>query len=713
MVQLSLSTLFYYIARLVGVMVAGSFDFGLLVMAPNYLWSKMQTAREDNDTSSRLLVYGQPGFTPYGTNEIIDGNDAKFGSLVKVYRSQKLGCRSKLYIERANKPQQDSRLAVQQHVNWGFTATYDLPCEANSLCKNTDSSVCMTRAKGVVETAPEAAPFHYLALSHCWGKERIFTLTDDNVSELKVAIPFDKLPTNFKDAIKITANLGYEYIWIDSLCILQGNKYDWAKESAQMGRIYANAVCTISATASDSAGGGCFFDRDQLNGDCIVGTQRFSTLMVKSPITSHKGLDDLFQEKVENAPVTRRGWIFQERALSKRVLHFSNGLILFECNTLLATEHHSDGIPHEKSNIVLDLRTYRKIQLYVQHKLSYAIGLLMYGIGLMINLVAYPVSVVDSLARIALSGFDTTGRDTRSIRYFLHHSDGPGFSFKNLNSWAEVGAPDLPEFETPEWPESPEPDDELILPGFVGMRRAFQAAANHPREQWDEVEAFEFHQQWMELVEPYSDRILTKHQDRLVAIVGVATFIQESIERRFLAGLWEVTLGWDLLWKCERPNWERKVRPVPTWSWASVEGKVTHEFTPDRTSARGTDAIKQTLKRIEFLVNTKTWTVNALQETENMVYHAFLTIDRCQLLPFEGSSVDFHPDLHTDLPDSSLFLLPVVQLERNDRPEVHGIVIHRVDAIQHPNNTYERVGYFSRNTLIGLSRIDPLAIYLR
>ena len=111
------------------------------------------------------------------------------------------------------------------------------------------------KARLVETTRGKRALFQpYIALSHCWGKSSnspdFSKLTLENIAELREAICFDWLTTNFKDAIYITVALGARYIWIDSLCIIQGDDKDWKTESANMGRIYAGALCTISATAS-------------------------------------------------------------------------------------------------------------------------------------------------------------------------------------------------------------------------------------------------------------------------------------------------------------------------------------------------------------------------------------------------------------------------------------------------------------------------------
>ncbi|KAF2679476.1 HET-domain-containing protein [Lentithecium fluviatile CBS 122367] len=57
----------------------------------------------------------------------------------------------------------------------------------------------------------------YLTLSHCWGKDKFVTLSTENLSRFQHDIPIHKLSKVFQDALATTHELGYQYIWIDSL----------------------------------------------------------------------------------------------------------------------------------------------------------------------------------------------------------------------------------------------------------------------------------------------------------------------------------------------------------------------------------------------------------------------------------------------------------------------------------------------------------------
>jgi hypothetical protein len=82
----------------------------------------------------------------------------------------------------------------------------------------------------------------YVTLSHCWGFIPIFTLKSTSYHELKSGFQISLLSKTFQDAIAVTRALGYEFIWIDSLCIIQDSKDDWNLEAPQMQSIYRGAV---------------------------------------------------------------------------------------------------------------------------------------------------------------------------------------------------------------------------------------------------------------------------------------------------------------------------------------------------------------------------------------------------------------------------------------------------------------------------------------
>lgn len=105
----------------------------------------------------------------------------------------------------------------------------------------------------------------YACLSHCWGDYRPDCITTEatlacNMKEILWA----SLSKSFQDAVTITRALGVRFLWIDSICIIQGKsiaaKRDWQKESGLMASVYGNAILTLAATYAGDGRGGLFND---------------------------------------------------------------------------------------------------------------------------------------------------------------------------------------------------------------------------------------------------------------------------------------------------------------------------------------------------------------------------------------------------------------------------------------------------------------------
>ncbi|KAE8422970.1 heterokaryon incompatibility [Aspergillus pseudocaelatus] len=130
----------------------------------------------------------------------------------------------------------------------------------------------------------------------------------------------------------MTRALQVQYLWIDRLCIYQDDSQDWERESANMGSIYANAYLCISATSAMSSTEGLVPLRTSrpsvrlphMNNNC---RGYIDACLLPSQFEFYKW-DFL---NLDNEPLSRRAWAFQERLFSRRSLLFASDKVYFVC----------------------------------------------------------------------------------------------------------------------------------------------------------------------------------------------------------------------------------------------------------------------------------------------------------------------------------------------------------------------------------------------
>lgn len=206
------------------------------------------------------------------------------------------------------------------------------------------------------ETKNEDKP--YVALSHCWGESQHILTKNDSIERWKQSIPWQYLPATFRDSVLITRRLGFQYLWIDSLCIVQDSVADWEEESANMGSIYQDADLVVSAARSSGSDQGCFSLRNQtlsFSGISSSGSpfRVFARQSVthasfgwglSSPHSNGEVSSYPVNHSYPNHPLFSRAWCFQERLLGRRIVHYTKSEIVWECLTCLECECNSlDG----------------------------------------------------------------------------------------------------------------------------------------------------------------------------------------------------------------------------------------------------------------------------------------------------------------------------------------------------------------------------------
>lgn len=150
-------------------------------------------------------------------------------------------------------------------------------------------------------------------------------------------IPLRTLPKTFQDAVKITPALDFRFLLIDSLCIIQDDTEVWEAESTAMALVYRNSHFTIAATASKNGDSRCFRYREHIPYIRVGDMGGREVLGIANTIISQKPND--WERSICRAALNQRAWVIQERILSRRMVHYAEDQLYWDCQFTAASEN--------------------------------------------------------------------------------------------------------------------------------------------------------------------------------------------------------------------------------------------------------------------------------------------------------------------------------------------------------------------------------------
>ena len=193
---------------------------------------------------------------------------------------------------------------------------------------------------------PATLAENYVALSYVWGPNVKPSLTRDTKLQLSSTGGLDDflIPRTLMDAIYLVKCIGMQYLWVDSLCIVQDDDIDKQQQLTIMDSIFSGAkLLVVAATGSDANTG--------LPG---IGStpRRISQRVEKITGTQFISAQPSVQQAIEQSKWNSRGWTFQEAILSRRVLVFTESLVYWCCQVNTCREDISSWSPD--GGLILD-----------------------------------------------------------------------------------------------------------------------------------------------------------------------------------------------------------------------------------------------------------------------------------------------------------------------------------------------------------------------
>lgn len=165
----------------------------------------------------------------------------------------------------------------------------------------------------------------WIALSHQWGSgEQFCTTVENRNTYIEDGIELQRLPKTFKHAVEVTRALKQSYLWIDSLCIIQGPGGDFNEQAKRMEQVYSGAYCVIASSRLPGHDAGFLQRRKQKDTVVLQQKGRSGAIYISNTI-------DDFNQHVLDGALNQRAWVLQEHALARRTVYFTDAQMYFEC----------------------------------------------------------------------------------------------------------------------------------------------------------------------------------------------------------------------------------------------------------------------------------------------------------------------------------------------------------------------------------------------
>jgi hypothetical protein len=136
------------------------------------------------------------------------------------------------------------------------------------------------------------------------------------------------VPQVILDAMVVTLQLGYRYLWVDKYCISQNGNQDKHEQIRSMDIIYQDAIVTIVAASGEAACHGLpGISRPRVNQPQVkLGRHLYASSMPNPNLS------------IQRSKWPTRGWTYQEALLSRRRLVFTDHQVYFQCYVMHTSE---------------------------------------------------------------------------------------------------------------------------------------------------------------------------------------------------------------------------------------------------------------------------------------------------------------------------------------------------------------------------------------
>lgn len=178
----------------------------------------------------------------------------------------------------------------------------------------------------------------YLAINYVWSNTDV-TLSTGRLDNMQTDILREQLPVAINEAFTAAARMGFRYVWVDSLCVIQDSIEDKQRECTKMASVYRNAAMTIVLDKG--------IDSLSLVSarPTLANAQHFASKLSPDVINEMLMKGFSIDWSTPGFAWDTRAWALQERLLCGRLLHLTGEQMYWECNSLKASETFPQGLP--------------------------------------------------------------------------------------------------------------------------------------------------------------------------------------------------------------------------------------------------------------------------------------------------------------------------------------------------------------------------------
>ncbi|KAI9705771.1 MAG: hypothetical protein M1820_005019 [Bogoriella megaspora] len=217
-----------------------------------------------------------------------------------------------------------------------------------------------------------SAPVPYIALSYCWGTEPPPRTTSSNLDQFLRSIDIETLPPLFRDVISIARRFEINYLWIDSLCIVQNDENDWQTQFPLMASTYEGAQLVIAAASAADCYRSLFPAQrpEPINLEFSFDRTSAPIRVRRVPAVGlHEDYESYFSER---DPLDKRSWPLQERLLATRLLVFSATELQWSCKTESKCEAGHSSSAYRLSRSLYSLQPHAAFGFWHEQVMEYS-----------------------------------------------------------------------------------------------------------------------------------------------------------------------------------------------------------------------------------------------------------------------------------------------------------------------------------------------------